>query len=186
MKLKVFTLRPDPATGAFDDEELVSFVAEHDAIAVDEHFFVHDGAPRWALLVHYRDEVHSRRSFAPGEPARDWREELASDETPVYEALRAWRNNRARREGRPAFVLFSNRQLADIARSRPATLAALREVAGVGDARVRDYGDQVLAVVQRAGDPDSGDGGPTTCTAADAAVADAREVSAADAEQPAP
>ena len=53
-------------------------------------------------------------------------------ERALFAALRRWRNERAKRNGRPAYVLFRNAQLADIARTRPTTLAALREVHGVG------------------------------------------------------
>ncbi len=44
-------------------------------------------------------------------------------------------------------MLFTNGQLAAVARGRPRTRAALAEVEGVGEARVRDYADEVIAVV---------------------------------------
>lgn len=151
MKLKVFTLRLNETSGVFDDSELQAFLSERDAIAVDQHFFVHDGVPRWALLVHHREAaVRERGKVAQQAVAADWRSELSNVEVELFNALRSWRNTRARRDGRPAFVLFTNRQLAEIAKVVPRTLTELATVHGVGDARVRDYGDSVLAVVREA------------------------------------
>ncbi len=147
MKLKTFTLQLDTETGTFDDAALVAFLADRDAVAVDEHFFVHDGLPRWALLVHYREGIRRDSGGRASDQRPDWRDDLSAEEAAVFSALRSWRNNRARRDGRPAFVLFTNRQLAAIAKLQPKTLAELATVDGVGEARVRDYGESVLAVV---------------------------------------
>lgn len=158
MKLKVFTLQLDDSTGAFDDSALQTLLSDWDALAVDQHFFVHDGAPRWALLVHCRETSATRRDHAPASGKSDWRADLSNDEADLFSALRSWRNSRARRDRRPAFVLFTNRQLAEIARVAPRTLTELATLHGVGEARVRDYGESVLAVVREAhGDSDSRD-----------------------------
>ena len=149
MKLKVFTLRFDPDAGGFDDGALQDFLEGKEALAVHEHFFVHEQVPTWALLISYREVER------PGEPRRsytarkDWRAELAEEDRPLYDALRLWRNELARRDGRPPYVLLTNRQLADITRLRPASQEALREVHGVGDAKCEALGEQVLALVQQ-------------------------------------
>ena len=45
MKLKIFTLRLNPATGLFDEGELVSFQLGKDVIEISEHFLVHEKTP---------------------------------------------------------------------------------------------------------------------------------------------
>ena len=50
----------------------------------------------------------------------------------------------------PVYAVFSNEQLADIARRRCASLAALGEVEGIGDARLQRYGAAVLQCVAAA------------------------------------
>lgn len=159
MKLKAFTLQLDADSGLFDDTALCAFLAERDAIAVDQHFFVHEGVPRWALLVQYRAMVRPERARHLDDEQPDWRADLSGDEATLFSALRNWRNNRARRDGRPAFVLFTNRQIGEIAKLRPHTLAELATISGVGEARVRDYGESVLAVV-RGADPQRSSGAP--------------------------
>jgi superfamily II DNA helicase RecQ len=149
MKLKVFTLRPDPATGAFDDSALVAFLENHEALAVHEHFYLHEQQPTWALLVSYRatpERPWSRpfKAPTPAEPS----EEVSPADRPLYEALRRWRNARAKRDGRPAYVLFSNRQLLEMVQRRPATLAALQEIGGIGEGRAGDFGKEILGLVK--------------------------------------
>ncbi|MCH8974881.1 MAG: HRDC domain-containing protein, partial [Chloroflexi bacterium] len=49
--------------------------------------------------------------------------------------------------GVPAYVVFSNKTLREIAALRPGDVGALSGVWGVGGSRVSRYGDEVLAVV---------------------------------------
>ena len=144
----MLTLRVDSETGSFDDGELRRFCDVHDVVSVSEHHFVFEGIPSVALLLTWREPAGSR--VFPPESSREPREEpeLSDAEKPLYAALRKWRNDRARRDGRPAYVLFTNAQLAAIARLRPTTRAALESVPGVGEARLRDYADELILLVQ--------------------------------------
>ncbi len=47
----------------------------------------------------------------------------------------------------PVYIIFSNRQLADIARQQPATLKALRRIKGIGNAKLKQYGADVLKLL---------------------------------------
>jgi DNA helicase-2/ATP-dependent DNA helicase PcrA len=70
-----------------------------------------------------------------------------SEWTPLGERLRAWRLERARDDGVPPYVVFHDRVLHEIADTRPATLAELAGIAGVGPAKLERYGDEVLAAL---------------------------------------
>jgi ATP-dependent DNA helicase UvrD/PcrA len=71
-------------------------------------------------------------------------------ETPVFAALRAWRAERAKADEVPAYVVFHNTTLAEIAERSPRTLAELGRVPGVGPTKLERYGDDVLATLSRA------------------------------------
>ncbi len=76
----------------------------------------------------------------------------ATDEV-LFQALRAWRLATATAIGKPAYVVFNDRTLAEIAGARPSSPAVLRGVSGVGEAKLERYGDEVLAIVRaHAGD----------------------------------
>jgi superfamily II DNA helicase RecQ len=64
----------------------------------------------------------------------------------VYEALREWRLRRAKADELPAYVIFHNSTLAEIAARGPTSLAELALVPGVGPTKIERYGEDVLAV----------------------------------------
>ncbi|MGH2555051.1 MAG: ATP-dependent helicase [Actinomycetota bacterium] len=66
---------------------------------------------------------------------------------PLFDALRRWRRDRAERDSVPAYVVFHDSTLAEIASRRPRTLSDLRMVTGVGPAKLERYGQEVLAVL---------------------------------------
>ena len=79
---------------------------------------------------------------------------LDDDEAALFERLRAWRLEEARRRRVPAFRILSDRTLAAICRARPADDEELLEVAGIGPALLRKFGRKVLAVVNADCGPD--------------------------------
>ncbi|MBI5245271.1 MAG: hypothetical protein HY922_16535 [Elusimicrobia bacterium] len=72
MKLKVFTLRMNPATGIFDDRELCEFQLGKDVLEVSEHFLVHEKTPTLVLVLRYR-ELPDGASRPPETARKDWR-----------------------------------------------------------------------------------------------------------------
>ena len=68
-------------------------------------------------------------------------------DTPIVNALRTWRFERAKEIGKPAFVVLSNAALSGIARLRPTTLPELLDVPGIGPAKVNAYGKELIGIV---------------------------------------
>ncbi|MFD1048848.1 HRDC domain-containing protein, partial [Kibdelosporangium lantanae] len=64
--------------------------------------------------------------------------------TPVFERLRAWRAGIAKEQGVPAYVIFHDATLREIATRTPSTLAELGSVNGVGENKLAKYGQGVL------------------------------------------
>ncbi len=67
--------------------------------------------------------------------------------TACYEALRAWRRDRAAADGVPAYVVFDNKTLLQIAERDPGDPRALLAVPGVGPTKLERYGDDVLELL---------------------------------------
>jgi DNA helicase-2/ATP-dependent DNA helicase PcrA len=78
----------------------------------------------------------------PPMPAR--RPRAGDDADPAFAALREWRLSTARAEGIAAFIVAHDSVLAAIAEARPASLAALRRVKGMGPTKLEKYGDGIL------------------------------------------
>ena len=90
-----------------------------------------------------RPSRRRRSQFLEGlvaEPAREVDRSLAT-------TLRAWRRARAEQEGVPAYVVFPDRTLEELAARRPTTRRELSRVPGLGPTRMSRYGDDLLAVL---------------------------------------
>jgi ATP-dependent DNA helicase RecQ len=86
----------------------------------------------------------------PPKTRRERRREAARDD-PLFEALRETRRSLAAEAGVPAYVVFHDSTLREIADARPSTLAELAGVNGVGRAKLERYGEAMLAAVASAG-----------------------------------
>jgi DNA helicase II / ATP-dependent DNA helicase PcrA len=78
------------------------------------------------------------RPVRPPKPA-------VEDLPPAFGLLRKWRLERAKADGVPAYVVFHDSTLAEIARQAPQSLTELAGIAGVGPAKLDRYGQEVLA-----------------------------------------
>jgi ATP-dependent DNA helicase RecQ len=70
--------------------------------------------------------------------------ELPPAATPVFERLRTWRAATAKEQGVPAYVIFHDSTLRQIATELPSSLAGLGGISGVGENKLAKYGQQIL------------------------------------------
>jgi ATP-dependent DNA helicase RecQ len=112
-------------------------------------------APAAAEILRGIKTVHFRRDPQPGRQrtrSRDQKPALGATDLDasaqsLWEALRAWRLAEARRQQLPPYVIFHDTTLAEIARRRPDSLAALAEIPGIGRSKLERYGSAVIIVV---------------------------------------
>jgi DNA helicase-2/ATP-dependent DNA helicase PcrA len=76
----------------------------------------------------------------------------AEPDDPLYAALKKWRLKRATADDLPAYVVFHNSTLAEIAGRRPRDLSELGAVPGVGPTKLDRYGGDVLRVLAECGE----------------------------------
>ncbi|MBI1371693.1 MAG: DNA helicase RecQ [Phycisphaera sp.] len=70
-----------------------------------------------------------------------------SDERALFDALRAKRAELAKSQGVPPYVVFDNRTLIDMTKRRPARLIDMAHVTGVGEVKLKKYGQAFLDVI---------------------------------------
>ncbi|WP_249523038.1 DNA helicase RecQ [Modestobacter marinus] len=97
------------------------------------------------VLMRREPERPARAARARGDRATA--PELPASATPAFERLRAWRAATAKEQGVPAYVVFHDATLRQIATEEPTTVAALGTVSGVGAAKLERYGEQLLAAL---------------------------------------
>jgi len=90
--------------------------------------------------------------------ARGGAKDAPSANPVLFEALKQWRGARAKADGVPAYVVAKNLTLEAIAARTPTTLAELSVIDGIGPAKLENYGEEILAVVDAT--PSSPDAAP--------------------------
>ncbi|WP_327176255.1 DNA helicase RecQ [Streptomyces sp. NBC_01335] len=73
--------------------------------------------------------------------------DLPASAVPVFEALRGWRAATAKEQGVPAYVIFHDATLREIATVHPSSLSELGGVSGLGEKKLATYGEGVLEVL---------------------------------------
>ena len=99
----------------------------------------------------FQGETVSLPVRADRQPERNRRRKAATippAEDGLYDALRSERMRIAQAEGVPAYVVFSNAALADMAARRPQSLSEFLEVSGVGEVKAQRYGEAFLQAIR--------------------------------------
>jgi ATP-dependent DNA helicase RecQ len=99
--------------------------------------------------------VRRRPAASVGEERPPAETVVGPEDAPLFAALRALRGAIAREEQVPAYVVFPDRTLAEMAVRRPRTVAALGDIRGVGPAKLEKYGERFLAAVRDGGETEA-------------------------------
>ena len=113
---------------------------------------------RLLLTEAARDVLKNRRTVmlrplkrdktAGQKPKEEW---LRTErEERLWQALRKWRQERARTEEIPAYMVCGDKTLRDIVEKMPRGLDGLRSIYGLGEAKIDKFGDEILEVLDSA------------------------------------
>jgi len=69
---------------------------------------------------------------------------LTPDDNRIFEILKLWRREKARELDVPAFVIFSDRTLRHLAQARPKERDQLKDIFGLGEAKIERFGSELL------------------------------------------
>ncbi|KRB82048.1 DNA helicase RecQ [Duganella sp. Root198D2] len=97
-------------------------------------------------LRQYQKPVKQKRSSST--PKGYEETSLDGDEQRVFDRLRSWRMGAAREHGVPAYVIFNDATLREIAKVRPSSLNEMRGISGVGEKKLVSYGDEIISLLQ--------------------------------------
>lgn len=149
MKMDVFSM---PAHGGGEAQEALNRHLAGVRVLSVERAFVADGPNSfWSICVLSQPGAREAKPLA--KPRVDYREVLNAADFAVYLRLRDLRKSLAERDGVPPYAVFTNEQLAEIVRRRADSVRALREIDGVGEARVEKYAAPILTALGAAPSP---------------------------------
>jgi len=136
-------------------EELNAFLRSHRIVNVEKRIIDGERGTGWAFLVEYGND--SGKNTSNPQQRVDYREVLNPAEYALFDKLRNTRKTIAEKSGIPVYAVFTNDQLAAMVKKPPKIEKDLLAIAGIGEARVKQYGKAFLQVFASEGQPQEQD-----------------------------
>lgn len=138
MQFKLFYL---PAQGEQKlEEELNRFIRSHKVIEVNKQL-IEGSQPGWCFCITY---ILSGNVSSSGSPKVNYESILSKEEFFRFERLREHRKKTAQELNIPAYAVFTNKELADLAKKETITKAELIALPGFGKGRMEKIGTHFL------------------------------------------
>lgn len=125
-------------------DELNKFLKSNRIINVEKKLIDGERGTGWLFLIEYCGE---NKVQSPS-PKVDYKEVLSASEFALFDKLRKLRKELGDRQGVPVYTIFTNEQLAAIAKHPPSSLAELSKIPGLGESRLKQYGADVISLLE--------------------------------------
>jgi ATP-dependent DNA helicase RecQ len=96
-------------------------------------------------LRQYQKPVKQKRQAV--KPKGYVESDLSATEQVIFDKLRWWRVETARKHNVPAYVIFHDATMREIAKAQPESLDDLRNISGVGEKKLETYGEEIVALI---------------------------------------
>ena len=131
-------------------ERYIEYLESAGYLEVDQHYSTLRPTKKASAVLFDGECVLMQKRVEPKTEKKRPRSAFSDEfeENSLYEALRAQRAELAKRESVPAYVIFSNATLADMAEKAPRSLSELLEISGIGERKASRYGEAFLRTIE--------------------------------------
>lgn len=143
MNIKVFNIRLAKQYCQADQDKMNLFLDSVEVKLTSTNFVTTGTTDFWSAAVFYIPKKNKTTDVK----SKLAEEDLSSEEQNIFNALRQWRNDLAKKLNWSSFRICHNSHLVAIAKENPKTLEELENVFGFGKARTEKYGDDILSVL---------------------------------------
>ncbi len=153
MHLKIFTIPFSTREFGFDTSELEEFQSKHVIEDIQTHFFEVASLPCLVVFMRYLPCLSGSSNLQSGTKRNRMtsslqKTNLEGRSKKVSEALKDWRKKRSASDGVPPFLVLTNQQVLSIAITAPVSLKELGEIKGIGQAKLKNYGPEILEIIK--------------------------------------
>lgn len=136
---KIITIPFDRIKKGFDEELLNQFVLNKYIREFRTEFFQDGDDKYWTIFLEYDSALEKTADKAL--------QVLNEPQKLLLERLKAWRKERAAKEGVPVYIIGTNGEFMDIVMKAPGTLEALKAVKGFGKGKISKYGEELVGII---------------------------------------
>ncbi len=130
------------------NEEMNKFLRSHNILHVDHHVLNNDTGSYWCFCIRY---LEGAASGAREREKVDYMKVLDQATFQRFSKMRELRKQLALDDGVPPFVVFTDEELAGVAKiPPPLSLAAMKKIPGIGEKKVGKYGAKFIELLQDA------------------------------------
>jgi superfamily II DNA helicase RecQ len=140
MQIKIFSINMDALTE--ETEALNKFLRGHRILSVQQELVQQVNSISWCFCIRYLEDSELKSNWKVNK--KDYKEILEPDAFTRFTALRDVRKTIAQEEAVPAYVIFTDDELAQFAKLPKITQTAMLGVQGVGKQKLEKYGIQLL------------------------------------------
>lgn len=139
MQIKIISV---PALGgeAMNDE-LNAFLRSKKVIEVRQELVSGAGSAYWTFVIHYTEDYSP---YLKAKDKVDYREVLDEVTFQRFSALRQIRKQVANEEGLPAYAVFTDEELAEMAKVEVLNATEMKKIKGIGDKKVERFGKHFI------------------------------------------
>lgn len=155
MQIQIFTV---PFLGGEDVlGEMNKFLRSHRVAEIQKSFVATECGGSWTFCITYLDSVKVADSeIRKGKV--DYRNVLNEKDFALFCEMRKTRKQIAEKEAIPPFAVFTDAELAEIAKLETITLSAMKSISGIGEKKIEKYGEYFLEIAnETSGQPDEPD-----------------------------
>ncbi len=151
MQIRVFTV-PVSDSGSMQDD-LNRFLRGKRVLEVCQHFVADGPNSQWCFLVKYLEGDVKAAADTAGRPIRiDYKDQLDPASFARFARLRAIRKTISEEDGIPAFAVFTDEQMAELAKQDLFSPETMKRVRGIGDGKTERYAARIQKLLEVRGD----------------------------------
>ncbi len=152
MQFKIFAI---PATGSPElEEEMNRFLRSHRVVSVQKKLETGEGSLLWCFCAEYVEGSAASGVFPKsiGDKAKriDYKAVLSEEDFALFARLRDIRKELAGAD--PVYTVCTNEQLAAMATQRPGSIEELKKIEGIGDKKLKEFGESFLRAIREPGE----------------------------------
>ncbi len=150
MQIKIFDISSRGSEDAQD--QINKFMRQHKVLDVDRQFYVSsDNIGHWSVFVTYLPMPQQQASQGNTSERRektDYKAILSEVEFEKFTKLRAIRKQLAADDAVPAYAVFTDAELAQMARMPQVDATSISKISGIGEKRIEKYGRLLCALFE--------------------------------------